>query len=93
MRGRLARPYRPHPVRQGGEPGIAVQLLDPVLGSRRRARTDRGVVRARRLQAIDTRGPQIFQSETLDIDAANGLKIYRANCDSLIHDVRGVTTM
>lgn len=85
VRGRLARPYRPVQFAR------AVNLLArfsywipfsvPVIAP---ALMRRGA--ARRLQAIDTAGPK-FQSQTLDVDAANGLKIYRANA------IRSLTTL
>jgi len=85
VRGRLARPYRP--IRFAKAVNLAsrfsywIPFSVPVVAP---ALMRRGA--ARRLQAIDTAGPK-FQSETLDIDAANGLKIYRANA------IRSFTTL
>lgn len=77
VRGRLAQPYRP--IRFAKAVNLAsrfsywIPFSVPVLAP---ALMRRGA--ARRLQAIDTPGPK-FQSENLDIDAANSLKIYQAN--------------
>ncbi|KHO23698.1 short-chain dehydrogenase [Mycolicibacterium setense] len=85
VRSRLARPYRP--IRFAKAVNLAsrfsywIPFSIPVIAP---ALMRRGA--ARRLQAIDTAGPK-FQSETLDIDAANGLKIYRANA------IRSFTTL
>ena len=86
LRGRLARPYRP--IRFVRAVGLAarfsywIPFSIPVIAP---ALMRRGV--ARGLQAIDTAGPK-FQSENLDIDAANSLKIYRANAIRSLTAVR-----
>ncbi|OMC40006.1 short chain dehydrogenase [Mycobacterium sp. GA-1841] len=85
VRRRLARPYRPIQFARALDLAsrfsywipFSVPVIAPAL-MRRGA--------ARRLQAIDTPGPK-FQSETLDIDAANSLKIYPANA------IRSFTTL
>ncbi len=85
VRSRLARPYRP--IRFAKAVNLAsrfsywIPFSIPVIAP---ALMRRGA--ARRLQAIDTPGPK-FQSETLDTDAANSLKIYRANA------IRSFTTL
>ncbi|MDV3128099.1 SDR family oxidoreductase [Mycobacterium sp. 21AC1] len=77
LKDRLARPYRP--VRFARAVNLAsrftywIPFSLPVIAP---ALMRRGA--ARRLQAIDTPGPK-FQSDNLDVDAANSLKIYRAN--------------
>lgn len=86
VRDRLARPYRP--IRFARAVNLAsrfsywipfsVPLVAPAL-MRRGA--------ARRLQAIDTPGPK-FQSDDLDADAANSLKIYPANAIRSFRRVR-----
>ncbi|MBU9765590.1 SDR family oxidoreductase [Mycobacterium sp. TNTM28] len=87
IRGRLARPYRP--IRFAKAVNLAsrfsywIPFSVPVIAP---ALMRAGA--ARRLQAIDTRGPK-FQSDTLDTDAANGLKIYRANAIRSLTRVRG----
>ncbi|MEE6165322.1 MULTISPECIES: SDR family oxidoreductase [unclassified Mycolicibacterium] len=77
VRSRLARPYRPvqfaKAVNLASRFSYWIPFSVPVIAP---ALMRRGA--ARRLQAIDTPGPK-FQSENLDIDAANSLKIYRAN--------------
>jgi len=77
VRRGLARPYRPvqfaRAVNLASRFSYWIPFSIPVLAP---ALMRRGA--ARRLQAIDTPGPK-FQSENLDIDAANSLKIYRAN--------------
>ncbi|MDH6195017.1 NAD(P)-dependent dehydrogenase (short-subunit alcohol dehydrogenase family)/pimeloyl-ACP methyl ester carboxylesterase [Mycobacterium frederiksbergense] len=86
LRDRLARPYRP--VRFAKAVNLAsrfsywIPFSIPVIAP---ALMRAGA--ARRLQAIDTPGPK-FQSETLDTDAANSLKIYRANAFRSIAKVR-----
>lgn len=85
VRRRLARPYRPIQFARALDLAsrfsywipFSVPVIAPAL-MRRGA--------ARRLQAIDTPGPK-FQSETLDTDAANSLKIYPANA------IRSFTTL
>lgn len=85
VRSRLARPYRP--IRFAKAVNLAsrfsywIPFSIPVIAP---ALMRCGA--ARRLQAIDTPGPK-FQSETLDTDAANSLKIYRAN------SIRSFTTL
>ena len=77
VRDGLSRPYRPVRFAKAGNLAsrfsywipFSVPVLAPAL-MRRGA--------ARRLQAIDTPGSK-FRSENLDVDAANSLKIYRAN--------------
>ncbi|WP_019970018.1 SDR family oxidoreductase [Mycobacterium sp. 141] len=77
VRGRLARPYRPiqfaKAVNLASRFSYWILFSVPVIAP---ALMRAGA--ARRLQAIDTPGPK-YQSENLDIDAANSLKIYRAN--------------
>ncbi|OBG81692.1 short chain dehydrogenase [Mycobacterium sp. NS-7484] len=85
VRRRLARPYRPIQFARALDLAsrfsywipFSVPVIAPAL-MRRGA--------ARRLQAIDTPGPK-YQSETLDTDAANSLKIYPANA------IRSFTTL
>ncbi len=77
VRDRLARPYRPirfvKAVNLASRFSYWIPFSVPVVAP---ALMRRGA--ARRLQAIDTPGRK-FQSENLDADAANSLKIYRAN--------------
>ncbi|MBU8812271.1 SDR family oxidoreductase [Mycolicibacterium goodii] len=86
VRRGLARPYRP--VRFARAVNLAsrfsywIPFSIPVLAP---ALMRRGA--ARRLQAIDTPGPK-FQADNLDIDAANSLKIYRANAIRSLTHVR-----
>lgn len=86
IRRRLARPYRP--IRFARAVGLAsrfsywIPFSVPVLAP---ALMRAGA--ARRLQAVDTPGRR-YQSERLDLDAANSLKIYRANAFRSITRVR-----
>lgn len=77
VRDRLARPYRPirfvKAVNLASRFSYWIPFSVPVVAP---ALMRRGA--ARRLQAIDTPGRK-FQSDNLDADAANSLKIYRAN--------------
>lgn len=77
VRDRLARPYRPirfvKAVNLASRFSYWIPFSVPVAAP---ALMRRGA--ARRLQAIDTPGRK-FQSDNLDADAANSLKIYRAN--------------
>ncbi|MGV9803000.1 SDR family oxidoreductase [Mycobacterium sp. NPDC003449] len=77
VRSRLARPYRPlrfaRAVNLASRFSYWIPFSVPVLAP---ALMRRGA--ARRLQAIDTPGPK-SRSENFDADAANSLKIYRAN--------------
>ena len=86
IRSRLLQPYRP--IRFARALNLAsrfsywIPFSVPVVAP---ALMRRGG--ARRLQAIDTPGPK-YQAETLDADAANSLKIYRANAIRSLTKVR-----
>lgn len=86
VRDRLAQPYRPirfaRAVNLASRFSYWIPFSVPVLAP---ALMRRGA--ARRLQAIDTPGPK-FQSENLDADAANSLKIYPANAIASFRRVR-----
>ncbi|MHC9296853.1 SDR family oxidoreductase [Mycobacterium sp. LTG2003] len=86
VRDRLARPYRPirfaRAVNLASRFGYWIPFSVPVIAP---ALMRRGA--ARRLQSIDTPGPK-FQSENLDADAANSLKIYPANAIRSFRRVR-----
>jgi NAD(P)-dependent dehydrogenase (short-subunit alcohol dehydrogenase family)/pimeloyl-ACP methyl ester carboxylesterase len=78
IRDRLAQPYRP--IRFLRAAGLIarfsywIPFSVPVLAP---ALMRAGF--ARRVQALDSPGAPRFRSETFDIDAANSLKVYRAN--------------
>ncbi|MFN3002257.1 SDR family oxidoreductase [Mycolicibacterium wolinskyi] len=86
VRDRLARPYRPirfaRAVNLASRFSYWIPFSVPVVAP---ALMRRGA--ARRLQAMDTPGPK-FQSDDLDADAANSLKIYPANAIRSFRRVR-----
>jgi NAD(P)-dependent dehydrogenase (short-subunit alcohol dehydrogenase family)/pimeloyl-ACP methyl ester carboxylesterase len=87
LRGRLAQPYRP--IRFARALGLAARMSYwipfsvPVLMP---AAMRAGF--ARRIQAIDSPHGGPYRAETFDVDAANSLKIYRANAIRAMSRIR-----